>query len=188
MRIFNKGKKTNKSTTNKTNKKINKKKSKNVVTNASKKIQENGLKPTKNTKTKNIDIGQTLETNDIYLPHKKNKVPESKSRPVIVVDKIKNPKGESEFAVVPGSTKDTANTTRYGKYGIKYYRHNIEVVDNENKPIKQNDKFSVTEKSTKLPVSEAKKIKDEVINHTRFSSENRRKYSEFQNRYKKSKG
>ena len=39
---------------------------------------------------KSISIGQTLETNDLYLPHKKSRIPDSKSRPIIVVDKNKN--------------------------------------------------------------------------------------------------
>lgn len=144
-------------------------------------------KKTVKTNKKSVSIGQTLETNDLYLPYKKNQKPKSKSRPVIVADKIKNPSGKEEFAVIPGSTKDTKNTTKYGKYGIDYYRHNIEIEDDEGKPITLNIKFQITKNSTKLPVSEIKKIKNDVINHTKFSSENRKKHSDFQNRHKKSK-
>ena len=144
-------------------------------------------KNTKKTVKKTVNIGQTLETNDLYLPHKKNNIPKSKSRPVIIVDKTKNKKGKEEFAVVPGSTKKTKNTTKYGKYGIDYYRHNIEIEDNEGKPITLNIKFEITEKCSKLPEKEAKKIRDNVLNHTRFSSENRKKHFKFQNRHKKSK-
>lgn len=138
-------------------------------------------------KTKTISIGQTLETNDLYLPYQKNKVPANKTRPVIVVDKIKNPRGEEEFAVVPASTKRNKNTNSLNKKGIQNFRHNLEIVDNENKPIKQNRKFQLNDKCTKLELSDVDKIKDIVINHNKFSSENKRKYNEFQNRYKQKK-
>lgn len=130
---------------------------------------------------KSISIGQTLETNDLYLPHKKSRIPDSKSRPIIVVDKNKN----EEFMVVPGSTQKTKNTREYNKYGIKNFRMVVEIDDNEGKPIKLNDKFRITNKSTKLPRSEAKYIKDYVVNHGKFSSENRKKVEIFKNRNKK---
>ena len=128
-----------------------------------------------------VEIGETLETNDIYLPHKKT--PERKRRPVIAVET--NSKGE--MMVIPGSTRSTSNTSYYGKHGIKYYRHNVEVVDNDNEPIKLNEKFIRTKNSKKLPRKDVEKIKDKVINHTRFSSENKKKQLEFRNRNKKSK-
>ena len=64
-------------------------------------------------KNKNkIEIGQTLESNDLYLPWEKGKMPKSKSRPVIVVDKNKY----DDLVIVPGSTRDTPNTTYYNKF------------------------------------------------------------------------
>lgn len=48
-----------------------------------------------------------------------------------------------------------------------------------------NKKFRKTTKSIILPLSDIKQITNKVINHTKFSSENRRKYIEFKNRYKK---
>lgn len=170
--------KTNK--TNKTNK-ISKTRNKPVR-------KEEKTKPKNNTGKTKISIGQTLETNDIYLPYQKNKVPANKTRPVIVVDKIKNPRGEEEFAVVPASSQKNKNTNNLNKKGIKNFRHNLEVVDNENKPIKRNNKFQLNDKCTKLELSDVDKIKDIVINHNKFSSENKRKYNEFQNRYKKKQG
>ncbi len=142
----------------------------------------------KNTKQKankikpkiDVKIGQTLETNDIYLPHEKKDKPKSKSRPAIVVDK----NSKQELVIVPGSTKNTPNTTEYKKYGIQYYRHNIEIEDNEQKPIKVNQKFRITKNSTKLPESEAIKIRTKVIEHSKFSSENRKKYNKFWKRKK----
>lgn len=141
------------------------------------------MKKTNRYKYKNknkIEIGQTLESNDLYLPWKKGKMPKSKNRPVIVVDKNKN----EDLVVVPGSTQDTPNTTYYNKFGIKYYRHNIEIEDNEGKPIRNGMKFRKTKNSSKLPFDEARKIRNNVINHTKFASENKAKYDRFWNKKK----
>lgn len=128
-----------------------------------------------------IKIGQTLETNDIYLPYNKNRVPKSKKRPVLVIDKNEF----NEFVIVPGSKQETKNTVSYNKYGLKNYRINIEIEDNEGNPIKENEKFKKTENCSVLPESEALKIKNIVLNHSRFSSENRKKYNLFIDRHKK---
>ena len=122
-----------------------------------------------------IKIGQTLSSNDLYLPYNKGRVPKSKERPVIVADKNKN----NELVVIPASTQKTSNTTLYGKYGIDYYRHNLEIEDNEGNPIKYGRKFRKTKKCTQLPLSEVKIIKDKVLNHSKFYSENRKKYNKF---------
>ena len=127
----------------------------------------------------NIEIGQTLETNDLFLPHKKQ--PNSKSRPVIVVAKNKY----NDYAVVPGSKQLTRNTRPYNKYGIKNYRNNVEIVDNEGKPIKRNKKFLLTQNCSKLPKKDVEIIYDKVVNHSRFSSENRKKMRSFYDRKKR---
>lgn len=131
-------------------------------------------------KKKSIPIGQTLESNDIYLPHKTTT--QSKARPVIVVDKKKNKQGDEELAVVPGSTQNTPNTKYYGKNGIKYYRKSLEVEDDEGNPIKEGQKFKKTSRCTQLPLKDVKEIKDQVLNHSKRSSENRKNYSKFQKR------
>lgn len=137
---------------------------------------------------KALPIGRTLETSDEYLKFDKKTSKNLKSRrPVIIADKIVNPKGEEEYAVIPGSNQDTKNTTYYGKNGINYYRNMLEVRDNDGQPIKQGEKFKVTAKSTQIPKEDIERIKDKVLNHTKQSSENRKKYQEFKNRYKKSK-
>lgn len=140
-----------------------------------KKNQTKSKRTTRKT-SQSIQIGQTLESNDLYLPHKK--ATKSKHRPVIVVDKNKR----EEMVIVPGSSKKTSHTTEYKKYGIKYYRHNIEIEDDEGKPIKVGPKFKKTEKCSKLPESEAVRIRNDVINHSRFASENRKKYKKFKNK------
>lgn len=137
--------------------------------------------------SKSLPIGQTLETDDIYLPYGKGKKPNSKKRPVIIADKQRNYYGEEEYIVIPASKQKTNNTFPYYKYGIKNIRIDIEVEDNEGKPIKQNEKFKLTNNCSQLPFNEAKDIRDKVLNHSKFSSENRRKYNKFWQRYKKSR-
>lgn len=133
-----------------------------------------------------LPIGQTLETADKYLKFDNKKSKKLKStRPVIIADKIVNQNGDEEYAVIPGSTKNNKNTTFYGKNGIKYYRHILEVKDNEDQPIKQGEKFKKTIRSTRLPKADVEKMMDKILNHTKQSSENRKKYKEFKNRYKK---
>ena len=126
-------------------------------------------------KTLEIKIGQTLVSNDLYLPYNKGRVPNSKERPVIVADKNRF----NELAVIPGSTQKTPHTTYYGRYGIKYYRHNLEIKDNDGKSIKYGKKFYKDKRCTNIPLGEVERIRDSVINHSKFSSENRRKYNEF---------
>ena len=134
---------------------------------------------------RSLPIGQTLETNDLYLPYKRNKKPASKSRPVIIADKQVSPKGIEEYSVIVGSARETRNTFKYGKFGIKHIRNNLEIEDDEGKPITQNKKFRVTEKCSRLPNNETTKLYDRVVNHTRFASDNRKKKDKFDNRYKK---
>ncbi|HJD05281.1 MAG TPA: hypothetical protein IAB72_00165 [Candidatus Onthoplasma faecipullorum] len=133
-----------------------------------------------------LPIGQTLETKDKFLPIDKRHSQKLKdSRPLIILDKIKNPKGQEEYAVVTASTKETNNTKRFNKYGLKYIRNNLEIEDNEGKPIIQNEKFKVTKNSTRISKEDADKLLNYTLNHNRFSSENRKKHEKFKNRYKK---
>ena len=132
-----------------------------------------------------LPIGQTLETKDNYLP--KNNNTSKKTRPVIIADKRINNLGKEEYAVILGSKRNTKNTTYYGKNGIKFYRHTLEVRDNENQPIQQGAKFKKTKNSTQIPRKDVEVMMDKLLNHTKQSSENRKKHSEFKNRNKKSK-
>lgn len=123
-------------------------------------------------KNQKLPIGQTLETKDDFLPHYKTSQIKKSSRPVIIADVIINNSGKEEYMIIPVSKK-TNNTSFYGKYGIKRYRNIVEVFDNENKPIMNNKKFRKTTKSIILFLNDVKQITNKVINHTKFSSENR---------------
>lgn len=141
-------------------------------------------------KRESLLIGQTLQTKDKYLPHNEKTTHKLKaSRPVIIVDKLTNRKGKEEYAVVPTSTQvNSKHTSPYGKYGIKRYRHNLEVRDVDGQPIQQNEKFKKTKNCTNIPVKDAQQMRDDILKHGIFSSENRKKYKEFKSReIKKSK-
>ena len=137
---------------------------------------------------KSLPIGQILETKDKYLPvDKKHSTILKESRFVIIVAKQLNNNGAEEYGVVPTSTKNTKNTREYNKNGIKYVRNNLEVEDNEKKPIMQNDKFISSDRFARISTKDAKELLDSTLNHTKFSSVNRQKYAEFKNRYQKKK-
>lgn len=137
---------------------------------------------------KHLPIGQTLETKDKYLPidKKHSKILKS-SRPVIIVAKQLNENGDEEYAVVPTSTRNTRNTREFNKSGIKYVRNNLEIEDNQKRPIMQNEKFILSKRTTRIPIETAENLLNSTLNHTKFSSQNRKKYNEFKNRYKKKK-
>lgn len=135
-----------------------------------------------------LPVGQTLETKDKFLPYnKKTTIVLKESRPVIIVAKQTNPAGEEEYVITPTSTKDTRNTRKFHKFGIDYVKNTIEVEDDEGKPIMQNEKFRKTPRTTRIPDEIAEHLLNTNLNHGRFSSENQRKMSEFENRYKKTR-
>lgn len=113
------------------------------------------------------------------MPYK-NKA-KSKERPVIVVDKNKL----EEFVIVPAYSKKRKHTTEYNKNGIKCYGHDLFVTDNENKPIKLNNKFVIDSRCSKIPVYDSNRIKDKVLNHCPQSKDNRIAYDLFLKRHKK---
>lgn len=95
--------------------------------------------------------------------------------------------GDKEYAIILWSKQDTKNTTYYGKNEIKFYKNRLEVRDNEGHPIRQCDKFKETSNSSQILKKDIEKMEDNVLNHTKQSSEDRGNYHEFKNRYKKSK-
>ena len=51
----------------------------------------------------------------------------------------------------------------------------------------QNEKFILSKRTTRIPIETAENLLNSTLNHTKFSSQNRKKYNEFKNRYKKKK-
>ena len=119
-----------------------------------------------------VPKGRTLSTYDKYLPGGK-KTGSDKKRPVVVIEA--NP--ENELAVVPLSSRAGKNRTRLKNYqqGQSYFKHFVEIEDNEGKPIKVNAKFRENHKNMDVSCEDVKFITDKVLNHSKASMGNRKK-------------
>ncbi len=132
-------------------------------------------------KKKFIPWGRTLTTNDKYLG--KQKTSSNKTRPVVVVDT-----NENDLAVVPLSSKKGANRTELKGYQNKktkqktYYKHYLEIEDNEGQPIRVNNKFKENHKNMDVSVSKVNLIKDTIFNHSRQKQRNRKLYDRFKHK------
>lgn len=127
-----------------------------------------------------VPSGRTLKTYDNYLPNNKNK--SRKERPLVVIES----NIDEELAVVPLSTKNGKNKTHLPKYqkGKSYFKHFVEIEDNEGKPIKIGDKFRENNPESDLSRKDVNKIIDKVFNHSLPSSSNREKIKIFRKRKK----
>ena len=123
-----------------------------------------------------VPQGRTLSTYDRYLPGGK-KTGSKKERPVVVIET----NAENDLAVVPLSTRDGSNRTHLRNYqqGQSYFKHYVEIQDDEGKPIRVNQKFR--ENSPKMDVSnkDVGFIKDVIFNHSRPMQANRKKIDKF---------
>lgn len=134
------------------------------------------------TKRKNfIPWGRTLTTNDKYLG--KQKTHSNKKRPVVVVDTV-----EDNLAVVPLSSKNGANRTELKGYQNKktkqktYYKHYLEIEDDEGKPIRVNDKFRENHKNMDVSQNKVMEIRKTIFNDSKQKQRNRKLYDRFTNK------
>lgn len=126
--------------------------------------------------------GRTLKTKDEYLPKRDSKVQKLKGRRwVVVVESNKR----NELAVVRLTGENQKNTTllpdyKKGNQKDTYFKHFVETKDNRGNPIKatRTGKFQENPPQYDLSKRELDKVKDKVLNHTKQSSENRRKLEE----------
>lgn len=124
---------------------------------------------------RNVPWGRTITTNDKYLG--KQKTGSNKKRPVVVIDNNKN----NELAVVPLSSKSGSNRTELKGYKNKktgqttYYKHYIEIEDDEGNPIVINDKFRENHKNMDISREDVDSIRDRVLNHSLPSKSNKEK-------------
>ena len=88
-------------------------------------------------KKRKIPWGRTFTTNDHYLG--RSGTGSQKRRPVVVIET----NNRNELAVVPLSSRPGKSRTKLEKYqdGRSYYKHFVEIEDNEGKPIKPGRKF-----------------------------------------------
>lgn len=123
-----------------------------------------------------VPKGRTLSTFDKFLKGGK-KTNSEKERPVVVIEASKN----NELAVVPLSTTKGKDRTQLRNYqqGQSYFKHYVEIHDDEGKPIKVNQKFKENHPKNDVSGEDVKKIRDKVFNHSRPSPENRAKMDKF---------
>ena len=127
------------------------------------------------TKSGKIPQGRTLSTNDNYLPG--NKSGSKKKRPVVVIEANDN----NDLAVVPLSSSRGKNRTRLPKYqqGQSYFKHYIEIEDDEGKPIRVNKKFRENHPNMDVSDEDVTTIRNKVFYHSKASSTNRGKIKRF---------
>lgn len=126
--------------------------------------------------------GRTLRTKDEYLPQDPSKVEELKQkRWVAVIDSNQ----KNELAVVRLTDEQQENTTALPTYkkGNKrdtYFKHFVEIKDNEGNPIKATKKGKFQENSPDLDLTaeEVSKIKSKVYRHSKQATSNRDKIKE----------
>ncbi len=126
--------------------------------------------------------GRTLRTKDEYLPQEKSKVEELKEkRWVAVIDSNQ----KDELAVVRLTDEKQENTTALPTYkkGNKrdtYFKHFVEIEDDEGNPIKatKNGKFQENSPDLDLTAEEVSKIRSKVYRHSKQATSNQDKIKE----------
>ena len=123
-----------------------------------------------------VPQGRTLSTYDKYLPGGKNTGSEKK-RPVVVIET----NARNELAVVPLSSREGKNRTRLKNYqqGQSYFKHFVEIEDNEGKPIKVNSKFKENHPNMDVSRENVDMIVNTILNHSKPMKDNRWKIKRF---------
>lgn len=126
-----------------------------------------------------VPQGRTLSTYDYYLPGGKE-TGSMKERPVVVIES----KVSGDLAVVPLSTKSGANRTHLPNYqqGQSYYKHYVEIEDDEGEPIRANEKFRENSPTMDVSSDDVKDIREKVLYHCLQMQRNQKKLKEFSER------
>ena len=125
-----------------------------------------------------VPWGRTLTTNDNYLGKQKTK--SKKTRPVVVVDT-----NNENLAVVPLSSKKGKNRTElkgYKNFKTKqttYYKHYLEIEDNEGNPIRVNKKFRENHKNMDVPLKSIDEIRSTIFTKAKTKQRNKNLYNKF---------
>lgn len=122
-----------------------------------------------------VPQGRTLTTHDKYLD-RKAKQPK-KERPVVVIEANEN----NDLAVVQLSTRTGKDRTRLKNYqqGQSYFKHYVEIEDDEGNPIRVNEKFRENHPNMDVSREDVKRIKDKVLGNSRPAAANRDKMDKF---------
>lgn len=135
-------------------------------------------KPTKvlsRTKGGKVPQGRTLTTRDKYLD-KKAKQP-NKERPVVVIETNER----NELAIVQLSSRKGKDRTRLKNYqqGQSYFKHYVEITDDEGKPIRVNNKFKENHPNMDVSRQDVDVIIDTVFNHSKPMQKNKKRIDTF---------
>ena len=105
-----------------------------------------------------------------------------KKRPVVVIEA----NARNELAVVPLSSRAGKNRTQLKNYqqGQSYFKHFVEIEDNEGKPIKVNAKFRENHPNMDLSEKDVIYIKDKVLKHSAPMHDNQKKLNELRKKKK----
>ena len=133
----------------------------------------------KSKKENGVKVGRTVKTKDEYLPTgKRGKPNKPKDKRWIAVIELN---AAGELAVVKLTTEEQANTTKlkgykHGNGKTTYFKHFVEIEDNEGNPIKVDGvKFVENPKKYDLTGEQVEQVKDKVLNHSKMTTENRKK-------------
>ncbi len=138
----------------------------------------------KRTKGGKVPQGRTLSTYDHYLGNGK-KTGSKKERPVVVIET----NDYNDLAVVPLSSRQGRNRTRLKNYqqGQSYFKHYVEIQDDEGKPIRVNKKFRENHPNMDVSRQDVERITDKVLYRSQPAKENRRKMDKFRSKKKNKK-
>lgn len=122
-----------------------------------------------------VPQGRTLKTQDKYLD-KKAKQPD-KERPVVVIEA----NDRNDLAVVQLSSRAGKDRTRLKDYqqGQSYFKHYVEIADDEGDPIRVNAKFKENHPNMDVSGEDVESIRDTVFNHSKPMQKNRKRIDKF---------
>ncbi len=125
-----------------------------------------------------VPQGRTLTTHDNYLGKKKSG--SEKERPVVVIEANER----NDLAVVPLSSRPGKNRTRLSKYqqGKSYFKHYVEIEDDEGKPIRVNRKFKENHPNMDVSDDDVAFMRDTLLRHSKPMQENQKKMKKFRDK------
>lgn len=122
-----------------------------------------------------VPQGRTLTTRDNFLGRQKTS--SVKERPVVVIEANER----NDLAVVPLSSRPGKNRTKLTKYqqGQSYFKHYVEIEDDEGKPIRVNRKFKENHVNMDVSGEDVAFMRDTLFNHSKPMQENQKKMKKF---------
>lgn len=123
-----------------------------------------------------VPQGRTITTRDNYLGDG-GKTGSTKERPVVVIET----NDKNELAVVPLSSRKGNNRTLLKNYeqGQSYFKHFVEIEDDEGNPIVVNEKFRENHPNLDVSIQDVALITDVVLNHSVPMQRNQNKMNKF---------